>query len=226
MTGHLGQRIRDLLAAPLNVDHGVDRLGRALWLYVHLISITNSRGHICRTLDSLGKDLGIGPDRIRAWLARLVHTGLVTVQVPPPYLVIKLTFWSGGEEQHAGSSEQNGVSHIEVPVSSSKLQAAAAASNKAEDGGAGEGGVQLLAEVLRVLGETDPTEFRELVASHPHPIVLKALLRVKTTPADQIRKSKAALFRFLVNKFSHESPAAAEDPDPALGLIDEEPGDE
>lgn len=208
---HFGESTRELLAAPFKEAGSVERIGPALWLYVLLALKTNASGHICRTLESLSKDLGVSQDQVHVWLARLVHVGLVSVQVPAPYLVIKLKFWSGEEEKTAGSSEQNGASHKEVPVSSSKLQLAAAenknkqASSSREDGGAGEGGTELLTEVCRVLGETDTAEFRELVEKHPHPIVLKALLRVKTTPTDQIRKSKAALFRFLVNKFSQES---------------------
>ncbi len=206
---HFSEPARELLAAPFKEAGSVERIGPALWLYVWLALKTNASGHICRTLDSLAKDLDVSHDQVKVWLARLVHVGLVSVQVPAPYLVIKLKFWSGVEQQSTVSSEQNSASHKEVPVSSSKLQLAAAEqknkqASSREDGGAGEGG-ELLAEVLRVLGETDPTDFRELVEKHPHPIVLKALLRVKTTPPEQIRKSKAALFRFLVNKFSQES---------------------
>lgn len=207
MTGHLAQLARDLLAAPLQVQQGVDRLGRALWLYVHLVSITNSSGHVCRTLDSLAKDLGVRPGQAEVWLARLIHAGLVSVHVPAPYLVIKLRFWPGSDGSMAPPagkiSGDGGDSHKDVPVSSSKLQAAA--SSKTEDGGAGEGGDALLAEVLRVLGGTDATEFRDLLAQFPKAVVLKALLRVKTTPPSEIRKSKAALFRYLLAKFADES---------------------
>lgn len=208
MTGHLGQRTRDLLAAPLQVEQGVERLGRALWLYVHLVSITNSSGHVCRTLDSLGKDLGVETDRVEVWLARLVHTDLVSVHVPAPYLVVKLRFWSShdpeSDDHDSGNSSPSGDSHIEVPVSSSKLQAAAAASSKTEDGGVGEGGDALLAEVLRVLGTADTSELRDLLTQFRKPVILKALLRVKTTPTSEIRKSKAALFRYLLAKFADE----------------------
>lgn len=205
MTGHLGQHARDLLAAPLHVQRGIDRLGRSLWLYVRLVAIANASGHICRTLDSLANDLGVQPGQAEVWLARLVHVGLVSVLTPPPYLVTKLRFWSASDDETSRSSGQNGDSHREVPVSSK--QAAAAALKKTEDGGAGEGGGEFVAEVLQVLGETDAGEFRELIEQLPRPVVLKALLRVKSTPSDQIRKSRAALFRYLLNKFSRESHA-------------------
>ena len=204
MSAHL----RELLVTPFKAPEAIDRLGRAIWLYVHLVAIANSSGHICRSLDSLAADLGVSPGQVETWLARLVHAEAVSVHVPAPYLVIKLRFWSTAEEKSTDNASQNSDSHREVPVNS-KLQLAAAENNKqassSEDGGSGEGGTELVAEVLRVLGETDAGEFRELIEQLPRPVVLKALLRVKSTPADQIRKSKAALFRYLLNKFSHES---------------------
>jgi hypothetical protein len=197
------------------VTDAVQKIGDALWLYVRLVAITNGNGQVCRTLDSLAKDLGVKPEQVEAWLVRLVHAGLVGVHVPAPYLVIKLRFWSGSDGEHSAASGENGsngVPHRDVPVSSSKLQAAAASSSKREDGGLGEGGEALLAEVLRVLGETDGAEFRDLLPQFPKPVILKALLRVKTTPGNQIRKSKAALFRYLLAKFIDEAHAQTHQP--------------
>jgi hypothetical protein len=110
---HFSEPARELLAAPFKEPGSVERIGPALWLYVWLALKTNASGHICRTLDTLSKDLGVPQDQVHVWLARLVHVGLVSVQVPAPYLVIKLKFWSGVEQETAVSSEQNSTSHRE-----------------------------------------------------------------------------------------------------------------
>jgi hypothetical protein len=209
MTEHLGQLARDLLAAPLAVRGGVERIGRALWLYLRLVEIANTSGHICRTLESLARDLAITPERVEDWLRRLEETGLVLVQHPAPYLVLKLRFWSDHDFEStstaASPSGDGGYSQRVVPVGSSKLQQPhAAASKKTEDGGLGEGGRALFSEILRVLGPADEDELRKLLGQFPEPIVRRALLRVKATPPWEIRKSKAALFRYLLVQFSSE----------------------
>lgn len=212
MTPHIAQPLRELVSAPLRIPLGVERIGRGLWLYLQLVALANRSGRICRTLDALGKDLGIEASAVSRWLDRLQESQLVEVESPAPYLVIRLRFWSGMEDRHGESgpavSDQRHAVHEVVPVGSSKQQPAASASSKLEDGGAGEGG-SLLAEVLRVLGESDADEFQALLSEFPTTVILKALVRVKTTPESQIRKSKAALFRFLLAKFAKERHAHA-----------------
>ena len=123
---------------------------------------------------------------------------------------MKLNFWPGSDapksiETSAGASE-SASSHKEVPVSSSKQAAAVL-----EDGGPGEGD-RLVDEVARVVGGDDRDEIRQLVAAFPRLVVLRALVRVRTTPVHAIRKSKFALFRYLLTTFardSHDTPYTA-----------------
>jgi hypothetical protein len=58
-------------------------------------------------------------------------------------------------------------------------------------------------EIRDVLGEED-VDVRTLTRGIPHAIVRKALRRVRLTPASQIRKSRVALFRYLLAKLSEE----------------------
>ena len=195
---------RSVVEAPFLPKDGVQRLGRAVWLYLHLLRIANHRGLALRTWDRLEEELMLPKRTVELWLARLVEAKLVLIESPAPYLVIRLSFWSGdGDatgENRGKPSGLSGHSPSEVPVGSSKQQAAAAF-YQAEDGGPGEGEA-LIAEVAQALGGADADEVRSLVAEFPKPVVLKALIRVKTTPSSQIRKSKLALFRYLLAKFA------------------------
>lgn len=204
MSSHLGANARTLLQAPFHVSDPIGHLGRSLWLYVRLVTVANSQGHVCRTLDRLAVDLKVSASEIQAWLDRLADARLVRVTTPPPYLVVKLNFWSGSDapmsvETPAAASE-SASSHREVPVSSSSSKQAASI---LEDGGLGEGD-PLVQETLRVLGEGDAREIADLESRFPRLVILKALLRVKTTPPQTIRKSKLALFRYLLTKFAHD----------------------
>jgi len=195
---------RSVVEAPFIAKEGIDRIGRALWLYFHLVRNANGHGIVMRTLDRLSEELVISKQTIEKWILRLSSARLIHLEAPPPFLVIKVTSWPG-EDNAAGkdrgsSSAVSGPEHSEVPVSSSKQQAVAG-SNQTGEGGPGEGEA-LVTEVVAALDDADRDEVRSLIADLEKPVILKALIRVKTTPSSQIRKSKLALFRYLLTKFT------------------------
>ena len=194
---------RSVVEAPFLAPDGVGRLGRSVWLYLHLLRSANHRGLVMRTVERLHDELVVPKGTIEEWVRRLSDSRLIVIESPPPFLVIKLPFWSGHGDATSAKRDQLSGSEapaLEVPISS-KQQPAAAAFYKAGEGGAGEGEA-LAAEVIRALDGADAGEVRDLIAEFPKPVVLKALIRVKSTPSAQIRKSKVALFRYLLTKFS------------------------
>jgi hypothetical protein len=195
----LDDRTRQLLEAPFAAGQMNDDLRHAIWLYLWLLTAANSQGYVCRTVDRLATDLGVAVPEVQAWLDRLAEAQLVRITTPPPYLVLKLAFWSGNGAQASIAkpefTSESMNSHREVPVSSKQ------AASILEDEGLGEG-EPLVREILRVLGGGSGHEIRELVGQFPKLVVLKALLRVKTTPPHTIRKSKLALFRYLLVAFA------------------------
>jgi len=204
MSTQLEPHVRAALAAPFLDGQGVRRLGRALWLYLHIVLEVDQRGLFIRHLAKMVTALGVSEPEAQEWLDRLSKSRLIEVLSPPPFLVIKLRSWSNSNHSEQAnppaSSSQNGNLHIEVPVSSSS--SAAAAFSKREDGGLGEGEA-LLRDVLDALGEeADPEEFRALLPRYSPATVRQALRRVETTPVGQIRKSRVALFRYLLDKLS------------------------
>jgi hypothetical protein len=196
---------RSAVEAPLTLKDAIDSLGRAVWLYLHLLKIANPPPIVLRTVERLAEELALPEQTIEEWLRRLSESRLIRLESPPPFLVIKLLSWLNSGDSTSESlgspSGLNGHSHSEVPVSSSKQQAAAAALQQTGEGGTGEGEA-LLNEVAQALDGADREEVRSLIGEFPKPVVLKALIRVKSTPSSQIRKSKLALFRYLLSKFS------------------------
>lgn len=207
----LSDEVRALLQAPLATPQAREGLGDALWLYVHLVSIANSSGHVCRTIASLASDLRITVAEIDRWFGRLAAAKLVVIQTPAPYLVLKLTAWPGDtsapRQDPAKNAGQSALVLSNVPVSSSKLlpeQQPEAAPAAGVDGGLGEG--EGLASVARhVLGAVDAVGLAELVGRYPSSVVQRALARVERTPPAKVRKSRFALFRYLLVKLSQQS---------------------
>jgi hypothetical protein len=47
------------------------------------------------------------------------------------------------------------------------------------------------------------TRFRQLCRKYPQPVIYRALRQARQTPAEKIRKSRVALFIFLVKFYGH-----------------------
>lgn len=201
---HLDALIGGLLAVP---DFRMNA-GDAVWTYLALMKTANHRGVVCKRSDQIAAVVKTDEPTLLADLAKLSDLGLIRSLNPAPYLVIQLTMWPGKEARPdplaPAETGPRPTAHVDVPVSSSEAAAAASASQP-EVGGQGEGG-DLLERVLAVLGpEADPDEMRELVAAHDPGLVRRALQRVEATPERQIRRSRTALFRYLLTKLTPQS---------------------
>ncbi len=193
-----------LIGGLLAVPEFRSNVGDAVWTYLALIKAANFNGVVSKRSEQVTAALMIDEPALLGDLAKLSDLGLIRTLNPAPYLVIQLSLWPGKVDPPrvntpaVGSEER--VAHGEVSVSSS---AAAASASQPEVGGQGEGG-DLLDRVLTVLGpEADVEEMRDLLSAHPEETVRRALQRVEATPARQIRRSRTALFRFLLTKLSH-----------------------
>jgi hypothetical protein len=207
MSPTLNQPARNLLEAALIRENPVERLGNALWLYVRLLTASSFRGTVNRHIDRLATDLSVTPERIERWLARLTDSGLIEIQSPAPFLVIKLGMWSENAPSVTPfapeNRPENKASQQADSYSNSSLQ-----DNKAiaaEDGGVGEGAESLLQEILVTLGETDPESFRKVLQHYTPSTIRQALERVRLTPVDRVRKNKTALFRYLLGKLTNDT---------------------
>lgn len=192
-----------LIGGLLAVPEFRSNVGDAVWTYLALLKAANFNGLVSKRSDQIAAALKTDEPSLLADLAKLSDLGLIRSLNPAPYLVIQLALWPGKvDPPHAiapAASSETPVAHSEVPVSSS---AAAASATKPEVGGQGEGG-ELLDRVLAELGpEADAEEMRELLAAHSAETVRRALQRVEATPARQIRRSRTALFRFLLTKLN------------------------
>lgn len=186
----------------------VKTLGRAAWLYLALLNAASDQGVVLRTQSRLSKTLDISEDEINEWLRRLVDAQLVRVSTPGKFLVIRFDSWPAESSEDPTASgalaEQGSSSPRDVPVNGhSSAQALALQDNSAGEGGQGEGD-SLRHDVRSLLPEADAEEIDRVLTMYPEPVLRKAIGRVAKTPPTKIRKSKTALFRFLLARFSEE----------------------
>lgn len=206
MSGLVSVHARHVFEAPFRVPDARESVGDALWLYLRLALAANFRGIASRRLDRLAEESNASAVQIEASLSQLASVGLIEILSPAPFLVIKLRSWSGNGFSKRDEAPQNrsggSTPAIDVPVRSSSAAAAPAINSNGEDGGQGEGEA-LLREIVEVLGhDADADEIRPLIQRLPVELVRRAIRRVQTTPDSEIRKSKLALFRYLLQKLA------------------------
>lgn len=183
------------------MERPFERLGRGLGLYLCFLGIANHRGLVSRNADRVRRALAIADSDFDRWLDRLSRDRLIELKSRPPFLVARLTAWPA-----VGLSEAEDVSFPSAKPRPIEEQGYShGLSNNAEaiameDGGAGEGGEALLAEILDTLGESDPADFRRVLEVYSAETIRDALERVRRVPAERVRKSKTALFRYLLAK--------------------------
>lgn len=206
---------RSILQAPLNVPDAVHQVGRALFLYTWLITQANAKGLVCRESGTIAKALEAPEDEVISWSERLAACRLIEVLALPPHFVIKLPLWSGSGlvvtpkpaeklEKIVLPNRDIGKSLLKLKQTSSEAKQEAtdevSLSINVGDRGAGKGGSDLLAEVRAVIG--DHEGIPEILRRYPESMIRTALAKTRATPQDQIKKSRAALFWFLIGKTS------------------------
>jgi len=192
-----------LIGGLLAVPEFRSNVGDAVWTYLALLKGANFSGIVSRRSDQIASTVNIDEPTLLADLAKLADLGLIRSLNPAPYLVIQLALWPGKADPprpfEPPASSETPVAHEEARVGSS---VAATSASQPEVGGQGEGG-ELLDRVLAALGpEADAEEMRDLLRTHPAETVRRALERAEVTPARQIRRSRTALFRYLLTKLN------------------------
>ena len=141
-------------------------------------------------------ELRIGPDALRAAIKNLDEDRLIEILSPLPFLVLK---WPGkrsrDRENGTGSEASEGPRYSSYSFNNESVDKSIAIKAIGDSGSAD---AALLQEILTTLGETDPTTFRGVLDHYSAKHIRAVLDRVRSTPPEKFRKSKTALFRYLL----------------------------
>jgi hypothetical protein len=158
-------------------------------LLICLRERASHRGIVPVRGDVLAKEVGSPPEEVGAALDKLERAGLLTILAPFPFLVLRLSSWSGIRAKHR-DSRPGAYSYGKL---SSNPENESMSYRPASDN-------SLLREILDTLGETDPTSFEGAIKNFAPDVIRKALDRVRRTKS--LRKNRTALFRYLLTKLS------------------------
>ena len=158
-------------------------------LLICLRGRASNRGIVPVRGDVLATAIEASQEEVGTALDKLERAGLLKILARFPFLVLKLTSWSG-KDQKPASSRPAAYSYSQL---SSNRQ-------KESKSYRPTGDEALLREILDTLGESDPTSFEGAIKHFPPDVIRKALDRVRRTRS--LRKNRTALFRYLLTKLS------------------------
>lgn len=153
---------------------------QSVWLYLYLLLAVNpTTGTRLLSPALVAQQMGLNEDTIRSWLGRLRKAGYLRVERQGDYLRVEMKRWR-------------------VPVRP-------AVEKHVEDEPQPKARGGMTPELLaRRLGEEPGDPFWEhAVSTWDDPTIRRVLEEVEKVPTERIRKSRAALFRYLITRIEH-----------------------
>ena len=148
---------------------------QAIWLFLYLISVADPQGIALIQIAIVSKEMGLPEDTIRSWLGQLRKNGYLDTLQQGEGVQVTISRWDAPAEV----SKESGQSPTPKPPT---LVNHDQSSN--------------LATALG--GDPDDPMWDSILAQHSKTHIQATLDRVKKVPPQQIRKSRVALFLYLL----------------------------
>ena len=158
-------------------------LKQAIWLYLSLLLQASYQGTVELNVTATAQAIGTQEATISTWLGHLRKAGLVSIKKWPGSLVVKLTRYPAPLKQSAPGQTPNTVHKKEDP-SQPRLSDVDRAF------------ARTLSQTLQ--DEANLPHYEELVSEHGQITLTRMLKQAQAVPAEKIRKSRAALFHFIL----------------------------
>lgn len=160
-----------------NEGRNYQRMRQTIWLYLYLVLQLNARtSRLVTKVSTISQDMGIKQETIRSWLGHLKKQGYVSVKGQGDYLMIAVT----GLKPTAESPKVLRPDQV-VNVEQQRLAQRIAKEFKDEDN----------------LGY-----YEDLCERFPEHLINRAFSEVRKVPQAKIKKSRGALFTYLVKKYA------------------------
>ena len=161
----------------------------SMWLYLALVLLVEEDGAVHKSLPEIGKLTGIKEATLRSWAGHLRKAGFIRLKCAPGArdLVIYVHGSRNTKPEPPGPGQRDASANHSPAI------------------------VALAAFVRRGLGdETEPLEsYLALCEQVPREVVKTAFEQARRVPQEQIRKSRAALFRYLIQTYANKQKTRA-----------------
>jgi len=175
------------------------RMKQAVWLYLYLIAFANLRtGKLMSNIADIAQDMGLGEETVRSWLGHLRRRHYVIVERQGDELLFKISKW------------KNIITNVDSSLPQNKSKKKSDLPRTATHSGTkGELGIcvpsKLADEIVDQLQEpSNRARFEEICRAYPLNVIEQALKEAKAVHPERIKKSRGALFVYLVKKYAQQ----------------------
>jgi hypothetical protein len=174
------------------------RMRNAVWLYLYLMICANPKtGKLTACVSDIAESMGHSEATISSWLGHLRKWHYVSLEKQKKSLYLKINQWKDiiDVPQRATLSQTN-----EAIKGRKKTLPKAPAKDVLPP--------EPVKMAQQIAGEFQAVSsfpyFEKLCRSYPRELILKAYNKTKAIPAEKIKKSRGALFVYLVKKYAQE----------------------
>lgn len=170
------------------------RLKHAIWLYLYLLIEANHRtGRVLTTLEKISSDMGLDIQLLITFLGHLKRWNYVSTQKESGQILFKIAKWKSipGLQELLEAKGKNADS------SKKKQQKTKRALQEEHP---------LVKEIVTAFDDKGSQPYYEqLCAKYPEELILRTFKKVQALPDDKIKKSRGALFTYLLKQYaSHQ----------------------
>lgn len=191
-----GPLFREIVADPQARHYR--RMRNAIWLYLYLLIHANPKtGKITTCVSDIAESMGQSEATIGSWLGHLRKWHYVSLEKRKQSLNLKINQWKViiDVPQRVTQSQTTGTvkgRKKAVPKAPAKDVLPAESVKTA----------QKIAKEFQAVSSLP--YFEKLCRSYPRELILKAYKDTKSIPSEKIKKSRGALFVYLVKKYGQE----------------------
>lgn len=171
------------------------RIKQAIWLYLFFIAYSNLKtGKMIVSLTDISEQMGIREETVRSWLGHLKKWNYVTSKKQGGEFIFKIAKWNNILDDQGIA-----VSNPEKENPKGRFSRKNNAILRVEKAPPSELG-KTIAEELKA--NESVSYFEHLCNLYPKDIVLKSFKETIAIPVNKIKKTRIALFVYLVKKYA------------------------
>jgi hypothetical protein len=174
------------------------RMRNAIWLYLYLMICANPKtGKLTACVSDIAESMGHSEATISSWLGHLRKWHYVSLEKQKKSLHLKISQW----KDIFDVPQRVTLSQSDEPIKGRKKSLPKAPAKDVLPPEPVKMAQQIAEEFKAV---TSFPYFEKLCRSYPRELILKAYNKAKAIPADKIKKSRGALFVYLIKKYAQE----------------------
>ena len=184
------------------------RMKNAIWLFLYLIVSVNKRtGKLDSQIATISAETGIKEEIIRNWLGHLKKHNYVSTQKQKDNLIITISKWRTVQElmsycnisqnppQPISENDKTPIDNPDQEKTIPNYQNQYPSPSKHP----------LAIEISQDFKDEENFEYYQSVSQkYPPELINKAFNKVKSIPDSKIRKSRGALFTYLIKKYASQ----------------------